>query len=326
MPETRFQVTITPSAPQLRDEELQPEPKPQTNEVKQHSEQVFNFDVISINAQGREVKREKGQAQYFTEDLGSSVTLDMIDIPGGKFLMGTEDEEIERLCKKYDLNYFRSEKPQHEVTVQPFFMGKFQVTQAQWKAIASLPKVKRDLEPDPSYFKGNERPVEGVSWEDAEEFCQRLSKQTGTEYRLPTEAEWEYACRAGTITAFNLGKTITTNLANYNGSYTYASEPKGEHREQTTPVGSFAPNIFGLYDMHGNVWEWCQDNGHYSYENAPTDGSAWLSGKSSAKVICGGSWNSVPPDCRSAYRISSNRDYRLNHIGFRVVCVVPRTT
>ncbi|MDJ0903417.1 MAG: formylglycine-generating enzyme family protein [Xenococcus sp. MO_188.B8] len=252
----------------------------------------------------------------------------MIAIPGGKFLMGTKDQEIERLCKKYkkyNVEYFRREKPQHEVTVQPFFMSIFLVTQGQWKAIASLPKVKRDLKPDPSKFKGDNLPVENISWFDAVEFCQRLSKQTVQEYRLPTEAEWEYACRAGTTTPFHFGETITSDLANYRGTSTYANEPSGEYRQKTTPVGSFPPNAFGLYDMHGNVWEWCQDGWHENYQGAPKDSSAWLSQKSSRKVLRGGSWNYIPRNCRSAYRDWVNPGSTYNYGGFRVACGGART-
>ncbi len=250
----------------------------------------------------------------------------MVAIPGGKFLMGTEDKEIERLVKKFNKDFFRREKPQHEVTVQPFFMGKFQITRAQWKAIASLPKVKRDLEPNLSNFKGGNLPVEKVSWEDEVEFCQRLSKQTGKEYRLPSEAEWEYACRAGTTTAFNCGATITSSLANYDGTNIYANEPKGEYRETTIQVGSFPPNAFGLYDMHGNVWEWCQDNWHSNYIGAPKDGSVWSFGDSSKKLVRGGSWGIGLIGSRSACRSSDPRDDRDGVIGFRVVCVAPGAT
>ena len=254
------------------------------------------------------------------------VSLDLVSIPGGSFMMGTEDEEIERLIKKFNWEYFRREKPQHKVTVQPFLMGKYPVTQAQWKEITSLPKVNRELKANPSRFKGDNLPVETVSWEDAVEFCQRLSNRTKQEYRLPSEAEWEYACRAGTTTPFNFGQTITGDLANYKTTRrTYANEPKGDFRAQTTPVGSFPPNALGLYDMHGNVWEWCEDNWHDNYEGAPTDGSAWISGSEPMKVVRGGSWSSNPRFCRSAFR-RLTRDNRVNYIGFRVVCVVPRTT
>ena len=293
--------------------------------IRTKSPALYGFEVITVDSQGEETQKEQCYAQYTWENLTNNIPLEMVYLPGGKFLMGTEDDEIEGLVREFN-GEFEREKPQHEVTVQPFFMGKYPVTQAQWRAIASLPKVKHDLEPNPSSFKGDDRPVEEVSWEDAVEFCQRLSKQTGKEYRLPSEAEWEYACRAGTTTPFHLGKTITGKLANYRASEIYANEPKGEYRGKTTPVGSFPANAFGLYDMHGNVWEWCEDDWHGNYNNAPKDGRAWLSEESSIKVICGGSWYSRPAFCRSAIRISLTRVVRDISVGVRVVCVAPRTT
>ncbi|MFM7449748.1 MAG: formylglycine-generating enzyme family protein [Leptolyngbyaceae cyanobacterium] len=208
-------------------------------------------------------------------------------------------------------------------------IGKFAVTQAQWRSVAGLPKINRDLDPDPSHFKGANRPVEQVSWEEVVEFCERLSRKTGKQYRLPSEAEWEYACRAspiqtsgtpgigevrsaGTTTPFHFGETITTDLANYRGTDweyqgttypgKYGKGPYGSFREQTTDVGSFPPNAFGLYDMHGNVWEWCADRWHENYQGAPTDGSAWMTGDSKYWLVRGGSWNSNPRVCRSAVR------------------------
>lgn len=177
--------------------------------------------------------------------------------------MGTEEAEIERLCKKYNTDWFKCESPQHKVTVKPFFMGKTSITQAQWREVVTrVETIERDLDPDPSGFKGDKRPVESVSWFDAIEFCVRLSKLTGQNYRLPSEAEWEYACRAGTKTPFHFGKTITTGLANYCGQDreisktlypgTFANEPQGKYREETTPVDEFIhPNAFGLYDSTG---------------------------------------------------------------------------
>ena len=180
---------------------------------------------------------------------------------------------------------------QHEVTIADFFIGKYPITQAQWRAVAALPEVERSLEPDPSNFKGDNRPVESMTWEDAVEFCARLTAKTGRTYRLPSEAEWEYACRAGTTGPFHFGETITPDLANYDGNYTYGDGPKGRYRNKTTPVGQFPANAFGLYDMHGNVWEWCQDHYHSDYIGAPTDGSAWVSGgDSSRRMLRGGSW------------------------------------
>jgi formylglycine-generating enzyme required for sulfatase activity len=246
---------------------------------------------VNINAQSS-----------FTEDLGNGVKLEMIAIPGGTFWMGSPANEAER---------GDNESPQHQVTVPSFFMGKYPLTQAQYQAIMGK---------NPAYFKGNNRPVENVSWDDAVRFCQKLSQRTGKNYRLPSEAEWEYACRAGTKTPFSFGDNITTDLVNYDGTYPYKSAPKGKYREQTTDVGTFPPNAFGLYDMHGNVWEWCEDDWHENYIDAPTDGSAWNSQSgSNTKLLRGGSWYYVAGDCRSANRFRDSRDYRDCYCGFRVV-------
>ena len=288
---------------------------------------VFNFEIVGVNAKGEQIKKESKQSQYFAQDLGKGITLEMVAIPGGTFLMGTEDEEIERLVKKFNWEGFRRERPQHEVTVPPFFMGKYPITQSQWKAIAATAKIDIDLETNPSNFKGDELPVESINWYQATEFCKRLSRETKREYRLPSEAEWEYACRAGTTTPFYFGETITGELANYDASNTYAEEAKGEYRQQTTPVGQFPPNAFGLYDMHGNVWEWCADTWHDNYDGAPTDGSAWIeNGDDNRSPPRGGSWYYGPDVCRSAYRRSNfRRDYDEGSRGFRVVCGAGRT-
>ncbi|MBE9207475.1 SUMF1/EgtB/PvdO family nonheme iron enzyme [Nostoc sp. LEGE 06077] len=273
----------------------------------------FEFEIVKVDAKGQIINRSQGRAEFFAEDLGNGVILDMVAIPGGKFLMGSPESELERRD---------SESPQHNVTVPPFFMGKFPVTQAQWQAVAALDKVNIDLDPNPSHFKGANRPVECVSWDHAVEFCARLSKKTGKTYRLPSEAEWEYACRAGTTTPFYFGETITTELANYDGNYTYGSAPKGEYREQTTEVGKFPANPFGLFDMCGNVREWCQDEWHNNYNDAPTDGSAWLI-ENDNQFLClrGGSWADDPANCRSAYRYDDyDRDYINDFIAFRLVC------
>ncbi|MGB3760231.1 MAG: SUMF1/EgtB/PvdO family nonheme iron enzyme, partial [Rivularia sp. (in: cyanobacteria)] len=191
---------------------------------------VFTFEVVTVNSNGREVKREQGEAEYFTEDLGNGVILEMVSIPSGSFKMGSPAGEKQRS---------KDEEPQHTVNVPAFFMGKFEVTQEQYQQVMGK---------NPSTFKGDKRPVETVSWNDAVEFCKKLSQKTGRTYRLPSEAEWEYACRAGTTTPFHFGDTITDELANYRASAIYASEPQGEYRKQTTEVGQFPPNNFGLYD------------------------------------------------------------------------------
>jgi formylglycine-generating enzyme required for sulfatase activity len=238
----------------------------------------------------------------------------MVAILGGTFMMGSPDSEQGRSS---------TESPQHSVTITPFYMGKFTVTQAQWRVVVNLPQVHCALRPDPSYFKGDNLPVERISWDEAVEFCARLSLKTGRNYRLPSEAEWEYACRAGTTTPFHFGGTITPDLANYDGKYIYGSAAKGIHRKKTTPVGSFqVANAFGLYDMHGNVWEWCADSWHTHYHGAPSDGQVWSNNSDNRyRLLRGGSWDSIPKSCRSAcrnYFYPSDR-YNLN-IGFRVLC------
>jgi formylglycine-generating enzyme required for sulfatase activity len=265
-----------------------------------------------------EIHRQQQRAYRFIEPLPDDITLEMVAIPAGTFLMGSPEDEPER----YD-----DESPQHEVTIESFFMGRYPITQAQWRVVAALPQVDRELDPDPSNFKGDNRPVEQVSWLDATEYCARLSVYTGREYRLPSEAEWEYACRAGTTTPFHFGETISSELANYGGSTAYADGPEGEDREETTPVDHFeVANTFGLSDMHGNVLEWCQDHWHRNYEGAPTGGSAWLTEDDQAnRVFRGGSWVFVPRNCRSAYRDGNVPDNIYDSLGFRVVCSAPRT-
>jgi formylglycine-generating enzyme required for sulfatase activity/uncharacterized caspase-like protein len=264
---------------------------------------TFPFTTKTVNEKGEIVNQENHQAKYFKEDLSNGITLEMVQIPGGSFMMGSPASEKRRT---------QDESPQHQVNVPAFSMGKFVVTQEQYQQIMGN---------NPSYFteKGAKRPVEQVSWNNAVEFCQKLSEKTGREYRLPSEAEWEYACRAGTTTPFHFGETITTELANYNGTSIYASEPKGKHLQRTTDVGIFPPNAFGLYDMHGNVWEWCQDDWHNNYIDAPKDGSGWTSRSGNTKLLRGGSWDYNPDYCRSAYRHDNYLDGHYN-FGFRVVC------
>ncbi len=265
------------------------------------------FETVTVDARGTIIRRQKQEAKYFVEDLGNGVTLEMVQIPGGTFIMGSPATEAKRS---------NDESPQHQVTVPAFFMGRYQVTQAQYQAIVGN---------NPSDFQGANRPVERVNWDEVVEFCKRLSKNSGRNYRLPSEAEWEYACRALTSTPFYCGETITSDLVNYNGTVTpYASAPKGVYREETTEVGKFfPPNAFGLYDMHGNVWEWCQDYWHDNYQNAPTDGSAWLTGgDNTRRLLRGGSWNDVPELCRSAARVWDAPDLHSNDFGFRLVVVL----
>jgi formylglycine-generating enzyme required for sulfatase activity len=282
---------------------------------------TFEFETVTVNDRGSIIDRSKGSAEYRREDLGGGIFLDLVRVPEGHFLMGSPFAEGNP-----------DEKPQHQVSVKSFWMSKYQVTQAQWRAVAALPKLGRDLVADPARFKGDNRPVEKICWDDAVKFCRRLSRHSGRMYSLPSEAKWEYACRAGTTTPFHFGKTITTDLANYRGtdwqykgstySGFYGEGPRGEFRQQTMDVGSFPPNAFGLHDMHGNVWEWCLDLWHENYEGAPTDDRTWSIGEDSFfRVLRGGSWGIYPDGCRSADRYkdwSTKGDFL---IGFRVVCV-----
>jgi hypothetical protein len=285
----------------------------------------FDFETKTVNPRGEVIRTETKTASFFSQPLGSQAQpLEMVAIPGGEFTMGSPPTE-----KGHD----PSEAPQRLVKVPPFYMSKFPITQAQWKAIATQPKVELDLNPTPSKFTGSDRPVEQVNRHEAVEFCKRLTNLLEGKliYRLPSEAEWEYACRGGTTTPFAFGETITGELANYRSSETFAQEKPVPSNEQTTDVGQFPPNAFGLYDMHGQVWEWCEDDWHDNYEGAPTDGSAWLKSvekaqKNSNSVLRGGSWSYLPVFCRSACRLNYNgRDNRYNVIGFRVLCVVGRT-
>jgi formylglycine-generating enzyme required for sulfatase activity len=286
----------------------------------------YKFEVATIELQesrnllGRKSKpkvvinrRTKKDWQY-VETLEPKLNLELIKIPAGSFMMGAAQNEFESEG---------SERPQHPVNVSEFYMGKHPITQDQWRFGANLPRIDRELDPDLSRFKGQNLPVERVSWLEAIEFCARLSVHTGREYSLPSEAEWEYACRAGTVTPFHFGETIDPQVANYDGGYVYGRGRKGIYRSKTIPVGSLnAANEYGLHDVHGNVWEWCQDHWHNNYQGAPENGSAWINTnaeENKTRVLRGGSWIDVPRDCRSAARDVNDPVNRLNSIGFRVV-------
>ena len=291
----------------------------------------FEFEVAKIvrqrvsskmGAAGRTswtVQRNRLAAYQFIEPLGDAITLEVVAIPAGTFVMGSPESEPER---------YNNESPQHEVSVTAFFMGRYPITQAQWRFVAGLEPVECTLEADPSSFKGDDRPVEQVSWYEAVEFCDRLSRHTGNDYRLPSEAQWEYACRAGTQSPFYFGDTISSELANYRGTTAYNGGPQGETRNETTSVSYFnAANAFGLCDMHGNVWEWCADHWHSNYKGAPVDGSAWITeNEAASRVRRGGSWDGrseVLPLCHSLQRLRPTTATR--NTGFRVCCLAPRT-
>ncbi len=277
------------------------------------------------------------RGKYFSETLDDTIDLDMMLIPSDGFMMGQSEAEKQEIIRLYDekeyQQYFLRELPRHSVTVPSFFIGKYAVTQAQWHIVATnYRQITQELDPHPSNFKGDNLPVEQVSWDDAQEFCARLSNHTNRVYRLPSEAEWEYACRAGTTTPFHFGETIDATLANYRAqdydvkkksySGTYDRGVLGEYREETTEVGLFLPNALGLYDMHGNVLEWCEDDWHSNYDNAPADGSAWVESdrKNTSRLLRGGSWSRNPVNCRSANRYINVRDSHDYNVGFRVSC------
>jgi formylglycine-generating enzyme required for sulfatase activity len=264
---------------------------------------TFKFQYATIS-EDLTIVRNDGIASFYCETINDS-SLDMVKIPAGTFYMGSND--------------FDRERPIHQVTVRDFMMGKYPVTQAQWKAVAKLKRQNRSLHTEPSHFQGDDRPIERVSWDDAVEFCDRLSIHSGKTYRLPSEAEWEYACRAGTTTAFHFGDTIDASLANYNSNDVYGKGKQGDYRKQTTVVGSFPGNAWGLFDCHGNVWEWCSDNWHDTYIGAPTDGSSRVTIENiDYQMQRGGTWLTSPIYCRSAYRSHSTRGHYHDNVGFRV--------
>lgn len=231
-------------------------------------------------------------------DLGGGVKMQLVLIPSGQFLMGSPESDQHRNA---------NEGPQHQVTfARPFYIGTHEVTQGQWRAVmANNPSWHSDL--------GDDMPVERVSWLDCQEFCRQLSQRTGRTVRLPTEAEWEYACRAGSTTAYSFGDS-SSDLSRF--AWYEENSPR-----RANPVHSKQPNAWGLYDMHGNVWEWCQDTRQPSYEGAPADGRAWVvgDGLDLRRVLRGGSWFSDANQCRSAYRLRRPAVMRSAYIGFRVV-------
>ena len=284
---------------------------------------TVEFQVAMLDDRGTIVSRTTETASYFIEPLGAGVKpLELVAIPGGRFQMGSPWDEKQRFDPEQAEERYDPEE-RHWVTVPPFFMSQYPVTQAQWHFVAEmLPERERTLAVDPSMFKGADHPVETVSWLDVQEFCARVTVLAGRTCRLPSEAEWEYACRAGTTTPFHFGETISPEVANYDGSATYGKGKKGVDRNKTVPVGSLKfANSFGFYDIHGNVWEWCEDDFHGDYEGAPIDGSARTdaSNNSGSKIVRGGSWFYDPGNCRSAYRFGRPADNRNSNIGFRVV-------
>lgn len=269
----------------------------------------FDFLTATFDGNGNLRSRDHKSAYAYTEDLGNGVKLEMVAVPPGDFMMGSPETETDRSD---------NEGPQHRVRIGYwFYIGEFEITQAQWRAL---------MVTNPARFKGcDECPVEEVSSDSALEFCRNLSARTGFEYRLPSEAEWEYAARAGTATPFAFGDNVTPNIVNYDGQNPYEKAAQGMSRQRTVPVGSLGvANLFGLFDMHGNVSEWCQDRYHASYKGAPTDGSTWLTGgEENTFVLRGGSWYNSASYTRSAARRRFTPGYAFKgSYGFRVVTVM----
>ncbi|MBY0474656.1 MAG: SUMF1/EgtB/PvdO family nonheme iron enzyme [Nitrosomonas sp.] len=272
------------------------------NNQPRHSGFSQLLDSLRIHLNGELAKPAQPNARHllttgqtFRDKLqcGGEGPLMMV-IPAGRFLMGSPNRD--------------SERPQHEVQItQPFALGVYVVTFDEYDLFCRETRAKK---PSDNHWGRENRPVINVPWQDAQEYCAWLSKQSSRRYRLPSEAEWEYACRSGTETPYHTGENITQKQANFAG-------------EQTLPVGSFPPNAFGLYDMHGNVWEWCQDEWHDSYQGAPSDGSSWEDGGNEARVLRGGSWNVYPDDVRASVRYDGDPVDRDDGIGFRVLCSSP---
>lgn len=249
---------------------------------------------------------------------------ELVLIPTGRFQMGSPEHERKRAMEAgAQQSWLARETPQHWVGIeQPFALGRYPVTVGEWRSFVQATGWKKKGEIDweaPGFPQHERHPVVGVSWEDAQAYVRWLSQRTGQTYRLPSEAEWEYACRAGTRSAFSFGETIDTNLANYDGNYSYHGSPKGVYRRGTTPVGSFPPNPWGLFDMHGNVWEWVQDVVHENYEGAPLTGQAWEEGGDpTRRILRGGAWLYNPRYLRSALRNGFSATLSNDIVGFRI--------
>jgi formylglycine-generating enzyme required for sulfatase activity len=285
-------------------------------------------------AEAWRIMRWRSRHWAHREQLAEGVALTMLRIPAGSFEMGARETEAESSNR---------ERPVHRVTLGEFLLAQTPITQTQWRAVAQWQRLEQEdrelwpvsLDPDPvtklkdpEPFQAEQRPVVNVSWHDAMAFCQRLRLRTGKNYTLPSEAQWEYACRAGTTTPFHWGATISTELANYDGRGVYGDGDKGEYRRRRVDVASYPANPWGLHDMHGNVWEWCADNWHDNYIEALKDGRAWIDEeakendeKIKIRLLRGGSWGSPPAFCRSAARLERQQDARSNSIGFRICCL-----
>jgi formylglycine-generating enzyme required for sulfatase activity len=257
------------------------------------------FSYAKVDSAGAIAERPSGRAELFVEPLAEGVGIPMIAVPAGGFYMGSAHRQGEA-----------DEEPRHYVSVGSFYLARTTVTQAQWKAVTGrLP---------PCRGKSLEHPVDRLSWDEATEFCERLYGKTGRRYRLPSEAEWEYACRAGSSSDFSFGDMITTDLANYVGRHAYKTGPVGEYRHGPIPPGAFPPNAFGLFDMHGNLDEWCQDAWHEDYTAAPSTAAPWIRGGTAERVVRGGSWHDPPNLLRCAARLKLDPSEGEDFVGLRL--------
>lgn len=258
-----------------------------------------------------EVTSDRPAASVY-RDIDAPWCPEMVVIPAGSFMMGSPASEAGRSS---------DEGPQHRVTIAyTFAIGRFPVTFAEFDHFCT--ETNRGHPSDSGAGRGR-RPVINVSWHDAQAYCAWLSKVTGRRYRLPSEAEWEYACRAGTTTRYAFGDDISPSDAAIAPGI-FAELVRSFTSPKTTAVGRYRPNPWGVYDMHGNVWEWVEDVYHYSYLAAPTDGSAWTDTfEGTPRVLRGGSWINDRGSARSAYRARSDPNNRVSHFGFRVVCLSP---
>jgi formylglycine-generating enzyme required for sulfatase activity len=295
---------------------------------------LLPFTTVTVDANGRIVDRRSSQESWgYVEDLGNGVKLEMVEIPAGEFLMGEDAAgaaDYEKECMRYSskgncAGWAKEQTPQHRVRVNSFLMGKYEVTQKQWIAVmGGLPPSMASLANE---FKGDDLPVVKVSWDEAQEFIRRLNKKlklSRSVYRLPSEAEWEYAARAGMQTPYAFGETISPDTANYWWDKPHRNAPEKKNLGHPVKVGNYPANAFGLFDMHGNVREWCEDDWHDNYSNAPTDGRVWVDTPSPGlyRVPRGGGWYNNAVYCRSAIRIRNAPGSRDFNIGFRLLSTV----
>jgi len=301
-----------------------------TEEERMRAEGRILVDTVIVhNPNGKWFMPGAGKAEWFKDHEHGP---EMVVVPAGSFTMGSPASEPERESRQEG-----TEGPQHKVTIaQAFAVGRHAVTRGQFAAfnnnsghkaegarIWKGDKWEHDREASwraPGFAQDDSHPVVCVSWEDAKAYSAWMEQVTGRPYRLLSEAEWEYCCRAGTTTPFWWGLSITPAQANYDGNYVYkGGSSRGEYRKTTVPVGSFAANPWGLHQVHGNVWEWCEDVWHDTYDGAPLDGSPWLQGgDASRRVLRGGSWFYIPRNLRAAYRGRFPLDDRYSILGFRL--------